>query len=238
MKVFTVKGDHQLAWINPAGDGEGARLSKARGTSFAAGSRPLRVELISALREEDESDPPVLTDCPYLGAAQLLFSARACEALAPLLEPEGEFLPADAEFGEYWIYNCLRSLEALDEPRSMIERFPDGGIKSINRHELRQEIIGQHAIFYLHGKTGTYYAADRLTAAVERAGLTGFVFTEVWSSESGGVDLPRRSLLNRGASDEALRNERTAKRAAARERMAADHPVDRIQGNRKLPKGL
>ncbi|MBR0641991.1 imm11 family protein [Plastoroseomonas hellenica] len=221
MRVFTVKGDHQLAWINPAGDGEGVRLSRARGTSAAAGWRPLRVELISTLGEEDEVDPPVVTDCPYLGAVQLLLSARARDVLAPLLEPEGEFLPVEAAFGAYWIYNCLRSLEALDEARSVAERFPDGDIKRITRHELRPEVIGQHAIFHLHGKTGIYYATDRLVAAVERAGLTGFVFTEVWSSESGGVDLPPRGLLNRGVSDEVLRQQRMAKRAAARERVAA-----------------
>ncbi|MBR0668540.1 hypothetical protein GXW71_29580 [Roseomonas hellenica] len=221
MRVFTVKGDHQLAWINPAGDGEGVRLSRARGTSAAAGWRPLRVELISTLGEEDEVDPPVVTDCPYLGAVQLLLSARARDVLAPLLEPEGEFLPVEAAFGAYWIYNCLRSREALDEARSVAERFPDGDIKRITRHELRPEVIGQHAIFHLDGKTGIYYATDRLVAAVERAGLTGFVFTEVWSSESGGMDLPTRGLLNRGVSDEVLRQQRMAKRAAARERVAA-----------------
>lgn len=220
MRVFTVKGDHQLAWINPAG-GEGARLVKARGHAATAAWQPLHLELVPVLGEEDAADPPVLTDCPYLGAVQLLLSARARDALAPLLEPEGEFLPAKAAFGDYWIYNGLRSLEALDEARSAIERFPDGDIKHITRHELRPEIIGQHAIFHLHGKTGIYYATDRLAAAVERAGLTGFVFTEVWSSESGGVTLPRGSLLNRGVSDETLRQQRIAKRAAAREQVAA-----------------
>lgn len=221
MRVFTVKGDHQLAWINPVGDGEGVRLSKARGISVAAGWQPLRIQLISTLGEEDEIDPPVLTDCPHLGAAQLLLSARARDALAPLLEPEGEFLAVEAAFGDYWIYNCLRSLDALDEAQSAIERFPDGGIKRITRHELQPEVIGQHAIFHLHGKTGTCYATDRLAAAVERAGLTGFMFTEVWSSERGGVTLPRGSLLNRGVSDETLRQQRIAKRAAAREQVAA-----------------
>lgn len=221
MKVFTVKGDHQLAWINAVGDGEGVRLTKARGTSVAADWRPLRVELIATLGEEDEADPPVLTDCPYLGAVQLLLSARARDALAPLLEPEGEFLPVDAAFGTYWIYNCLRSLEALEETQSAVERFPDGGIKRIARHELRPEVIGQHAIFHLQGKTGIYYATDRMAAAVERAGLTGFVFTEVWSSDSGGLTLPRGNLLNRGVSDETLRQQRIAKRAAAREQVAA-----------------
>lgn len=220
MKVFTVRGDHQLAWINPAGD-EGARLSRARGVSAATGWCPLGVELISTLGEEDETDPPVLTDCPYLGAAQLLLSARARDALAPLLAPEGEFLAAETAFGDYWIYNCLRSLAALDETRSTIERFPDGGIKRIARHELRADVIGDHAIFHLQGKTGFYYATDRLAAKVEWAGLTGFAFTEVWSAEAGGVELPRRSLLNRGVDDATLRQRRMAKRAAARERMAA-----------------
>jgi hypothetical protein len=221
VKVFTLKGDHQLAWINPAGDAEGARLFRARGTAAAVGWQPLRLVLAPILGEAEAHDPPVLTDCPYLGAAQLLLSVRARDALAPLLAPEGEFLAAETDFGAYWIYNPLRSLDALDEERSVIERFPDGGIRHITRHALRPEIIGEHAAFHLRGKTGQCYATDSLANAVAQAGLAGFVFTEIWSSEAGSIDRPPSPLLHRGADDAALRERRIARRAAARDRMAA-----------------
>jgi hypothetical protein len=60
-----------------------------------------------------------LSDFPELLGRVMVMSARAIDALGPLLEPHGELLPLQCEDGELWAFNVLTILDVMDTERSV-----------------------------------------------------------------------------------------------------------------------
>lgn len=165
-------------------------LNQFDGTPMAQSWSPVR---ITVLREGpgEEDLPP--SDFPALGRIPV-FSARAADALAGLLEGRGELLPLDYDDGEYYAFNVTRLSDALDETRSELEYFESSGrIMDIARYEFIPERLVTETIFKLPQIPEMYeYVTDVFVGRVEERGLTGFVFNRcVWT---GPDPEPKRSV--------------------------------------------
>jgi hypothetical protein len=117
------------------------------------------------------------------------FSKRAVDVLLDLLIENGEILPLQCEEGDFFVYNVIRVLDALDEERSELRRFGRGGrgrVKRIVRHAFFPERITA-SIFRIPQKPLRVYVTQGFVDRVEGAGLTGFDFTPVWPDILAGV---------------------------------------------------
>lgn len=128
------------------------------------------------------------SDCPWVeGCLFVLLSERASEALASLLEPYGEFLPAPCpEVGKtYSIYHCLNHrLDRLDLMHSDGQRHkrgPNAGALSTVRTPILLPSRDEDAAFVLPftGQQSAVIVSEKVKACAEAADLRGFRFDPV-----------------------------------------------------------
>lgn len=128
--------------------------------------------------------PRLQGDFPYLGSIIPILSERAVEELRDVLESNGEVLPLDCTDGTYYAYNILTAIDALDEEKSDVERFPSSGrIMLVNRYEFFSEKLEDAVLFTLSGRSkANVFVTDEFVTRVHQAGLLGFEFRRVWCS--------------------------------------------------------
>lgn len=123
-------------------------------------------------------------DTPSFHASIPVFNARAVEVLADLLEPNGELLPIRCQGEDLFLFNVTRLVDALDEENSRLERFDDGRIWDIKLYSFFREKLVTEAVFKLPQITSSWvYATGPFVERVQAAGLRGFDFPLVWSSD-------------------------------------------------------
>lgn len=83
--------------------------------------------------DDEFCEHQVVGDFPHLFGAVPVMSARAVEALHSVLEPCGELLPLGCEVGEYWAYNCLAVVDAMDTQRSTADYLAPDRIVVLRR---------------------------------------------------------------------------------------------------------
>jgi hypothetical protein len=153
---------------------------------------------VRVVTDDDTKIFPV-GDCPFVPGFYVvpILSAKAVEALRDLLEENGELLPLICDEGTYYVFNTTTVIDALDEQRSgftpLQEIDPDTFWDSApddmraTRFEFFPEKIDNLSIFRI--PFGSNYAVnyplvtDRFVQRVEAAGLKGFEFQPLWSSE-------------------------------------------------------
>ena len=82
---------------------------------------------------------------------------------------------------ELFVLN-VRAVDALDEERSNIMRFPGSDrIMRIASIEFRSALLGGLDIFRLPHRASSTYVSRRFVDRVNDAGLRGFDFNKVWS---------------------------------------------------------
>lgn len=124
------------------------------------------------------------SDFPSFGARPA-FSAHAIEELADLLEGRGELLPLLSSDGEYYAFNVLRLVDALDEDGSTIERFDDGRIMHIDNYEFFADRLAGETIFKLAPAPDAYeFVTDVFVDRVRERKLTGFLFQNIWTGQT------------------------------------------------------
>ena len=133
---------------------------------------------------EDEGREYKPSDFPLLGLCDLVMRRRAVDALRDILDAHGEILPLATDDGvELFVLNS-RAVEALDEARSSVERFPDSNkIMWIKKIVFIESAIRGLDIFRLPGRGSATYVSQRFVDCVHAAGLVGLEFNKVWASE-------------------------------------------------------
>jgi hypothetical protein len=126
------------------------------------------------------------TDC-------LIVDREAMQGLREILEKAGELLPLPHEGQTYHILNVTRCLDALDKDHSEWVIGSQGAKLRIKRYAFHPDRLLQSdsSVFKVaeqrRGGILTYVAANdpgkEFKPAVERLGLKGLVFEEVWSDE-------------------------------------------------------
>jgi hypothetical protein len=117
-------------------------------------------------------------DLPWLVSMTLAVSETALRTVRPLLEPYGEFLPVGGSAAGYQLFNGTCWSDALDEARSELARFSDGGIMRIQNVVLATDAFDQAEVIRLHQTPrGPLYFAASLVERIKALGLTGTRFT-------------------------------------------------------------
>ncbi len=123
-------------------------------------------------------------DTPAFDPTIPVFSRRAVNALADLLEPNGQLFSFMCQDEEYFLFNTTRLVDALDEDNCDLERFDDGRIWCIDRHAFFEKKLEGETVFKLRQRPlGRVYATDPFVQRVLETGLRGFSFPLVWTSE-------------------------------------------------------
>jgi hypothetical protein len=142
------------------------------------GWTPVKVEKIRNNNARDY----VPNDFPKI-ASMPVFSKRAISELAAYLERSGEVLPLifNNRMDEYFAFNVLNVVDALDEENSKISRFASSGrIKNIETYEFFQPKLQGLVLFKIPQVPPRIFVTDSFVQKVETAGLSGFYFREIW----------------------------------------------------------
>jgi hypothetical protein len=181
-------------WLTLARESDFDVLSHLIGTSAGSNWVPLAAEWID---DELNAGKPK-SDFPTLGTAPV-FSHRAVDALLDLLIESGELLPLRIAEGAHYVYNTTRVLDALDEERSTVVRFPDGNVMRIENYEFREEMIRAFPVFRIPQSRAKVFVTDVFVERVTSTRLTGFDFRPIWprpererSAPGGAGDSPGR----------------------------------------------
>lgn len=194
MRVHLVRGDPAFGWLRPVRD----ELWNWRGG--APVSWPWE-EAEFAVASENAAAEFVAVDCLIMntGVDGLIVSEFARSRLDALLSTAGEFWPVRVLGHQYWWFNCLACIDALDRQRtdadwSVVEG--DWGafhwITTTRRLAFRASRLKSAVAMFRVPEypQGALFGSGALEEAVERHQLTGFRFDPVWSSEGGGVTDP------------------------------------------------
>jgi hypothetical protein len=146
---------------------------------------------------DKDSHSHSLGDYPYLHGFSgfiltPIFSQKAVDVLADLLEGSGELLPLVCDFGKYYAFNITRKVEALDEERSEfklnselysdLDDEPD--FQLVTKFAFDPDRVANLNIFKLPkiNRHNVPLVTDRFVQRVREANLKGFAFKLLWSS--------------------------------------------------------
>ena len=113
-------------------------------------------------------------DFPYLCGAVPVMSAKVVAALGSLLEVSGELLPLASDDGEYWAFNCLAVVDAMDTQRSTADFVAPGRIVVLRDFVPKIPIDELAPIFKLpQWLAGSTLITEHVVELVVRHGLRG-----------------------------------------------------------------
>lgn len=113
------------------------------------------------------------------------FNTRAIESLDSFLQGNVEYLPLEYSKGEYYLINVLNLLNGIDYNKSIITRFNDGSIMRFEKYAFSlDKVKGEHIFKIIDEPRKAPFVSDEFRNKVIQEGLTGFLFTEVWDSET------------------------------------------------------
>lgn len=125
-------------------------------------------------------------DYPCLEMSIPVFSTRAVDGLTPILQLNGELLPLKTDIGSYWAFNLETKLDALDLKKSEISRTgPKKTAVWASYFSFKPSKLKSATIFRVRELPSFILVTDLFRERVERAGLNGFVFNEVWPLPEG-----------------------------------------------------
>lgn len=105
----------------------------------------------------------------------------AWNALRPLIGYCCEALPIICPGGQpFYIIHVMETIDALDEERSVVKRYSDGGVMRVISYSLKGDLLGGKHIFKLPRESGGELLVDNeFRKAVEEHGLQGLLFDPV-----------------------------------------------------------
>jgi len=124
-------------------------------------------------------------DYPSLIPNVPIFSHRALLALRDLLDANGDIFPVVIEGEEYYFFSVTRVINALDQLASEIVRFDDSSeILNIRSHSFFRKKLSGAIIFTVpQASDMDVFVTDAFVKRVHAAGLKGFWFPIIWSSD-------------------------------------------------------
>ena len=180
-KIYEAVVAETYEWVAPTNDAHWKLFRNFDGSTRAKDWQPIHVERI--LRD-DEGKMYQRSDFPWLMDSPLVMRAMAVEALRDILQRHGEILPLSTDDGvELYAFNVHAAVDALDEARSDVWRFPNGRIGDIKKPAFFEAQIRDLEIFRLPIRGSSTYVTDTFVNRVHEAGLVGLDFPLVWSSD-------------------------------------------------------
>ena len=178
MKVYEPLITNGYEWVNCCDDADYEVFLAWDGSQQGQRWNAVKVRRVRA-DERQEFKP---SDFPWLGSHALVMRRRAVDALRNILVAHGEVLPLATEDVELYVFNA-RAIDALDEERSTIIRFPETNrIMRLKKVTFVEAAISDAEIFRLPHRASPTYVSQRFVDRVKDAGLVGLQFKNVWSS--------------------------------------------------------
>lgn len=147
------------------------------GRSLRSSWEPLS---ITAADEDDATAE--MADFALLGTIPIV-SERAVEVLRDLTLRCCEILPLVYSRQAYFALNVMTVVDALDEKRSTLTRLPSGAVMSVQEYVFHPDRLNGVVIFRIPQLLRAYvFVTQHFVDRVRRARLTGFRFTELWTS--------------------------------------------------------
>jgi len=137
-----------------------------------------------------EDNPQEVGDFPSVSNYNRvpMMSSRAWDALRPIIGNVCELLPVKHPFhGDYFLVHVLKTVDALDEQASEIERRSpnDARIRQVSRYAFKYDMIGECHLFKLPNKSGSELIVDGFfKQTVEQHNLKGLIFKELDLAQS------------------------------------------------------
>jgi hypothetical protein len=157
MKIFQLQGDIQLLALT-YDKALHELVDRERGKRM--GALWGKVSLESMKGTVKKGTP--LGDCPYFVPEILIVSEKLKGLIPSFTDDELEFLPVDIDGQPGYSYmNVLCMLDALDQKKSELKRFEEGGkIMYVIQAQYHNEIVNGHHIFRLPNYHGIYISED------------------------------------------------------------------------------
>jgi len=176
MIVYQFQTSDNACTLMPVREAEGDTFARLDGRAIEPNSWPkIAVRVV-----RDGTGGTEATDFGLVWTEPAL-SFHTVEALSDLLRQNGQILPLFSEDGDYCVYNVTTLLDALDEERSVVDRFSSGGIMRVQRFTFRPEIIAAHPIFKIPQLPRAHtFITDAFLRQVQSARLTGLAPRKLW----------------------------------------------------------
>ena len=180
MIIYKPMGAEGYEFLSCHGYDDYEIFAQLDGSPRAVQWKPVKVIWV----REDEGRKYKPCDFPWLRSQALVMRKRAVDGLRDILDAHGEILSLATDDGvELFAFNA-RVVNALDEGRSTILRFPDSNkIMWIKKVAFIESAIRGLDIFRLPLRASATYVSQRFVDCVHAAGLVGLEFNKVWSSE-------------------------------------------------------
>lgn len=173
--------------VGPAG--KGGELWRFDGTPRLKDwlARPQQVEFLAARRPLAD-----FLGCSYPGAFAVTHPINPL--VASILEDVGELLPVTTQDGTALsLFSATPAFACIDMDATKGERFSDGRLMIVEQFAFRTEALPRRSIFMPSEYPGQLFALQRDDIApdrdfrftVEKLGLKGMEFREVWNSDGG-----------------------------------------------------
>jgi hypothetical protein len=178
MKIYEFQVVEGYEWVLPVNQGDFEVFRGFDGLPRSQSWRPIAVRLIK------KSDDRLLaaSDVPWLGKHAPVLRRKALEAMSDLLRADGEVLPLACPEADLNVFNATRVLDALDEERSSLVKFPSSGrTMTIKEHAFRPAALDGANLFKIPQMLrGSVIVTDQVVKRVEGARLRGVAFRKVW----------------------------------------------------------
>lgn len=184
--IYYISGDERREFIDSVTVATARIFRDFDGSPRAEHWQPVYVERVV----EDEHGAPLLpADLLWLSASKLFMRTRAVVALRDLLETGGEILPLTTNDGvNLFVLNVTCVLDALDEERATLDRFPDTGkLLYIRAPAFHESMVRDVPFFKLPFYGSEMFVGESFKQRVDAAGLVGLEFKPAWSPEGGPV---------------------------------------------------
>ncbi|HEY9747368.1 MAG TPA: DUF1629 domain-containing protein [Allocoleopsis sp.] len=113
----------------------------------------------------------------------LICDAFAHSKIGEAIAEEVEVLPIQVDKLEMNVLNVINTIDCLDESRSDIEYFSDGGVASIKRYSLDTNLLTDVMLFKIPQFSRTeIYASNTFRDLVLNTSLTGLNFQNIFCS--------------------------------------------------------
>jgi hypothetical protein len=180
MKIYFFRSDvDQFDAITPLRESDFDRFDGFDGFQRFLEWSPLEVRVFS---ESSGTEDPGPGDFPYLEPHVPVFSEKAVVELGKLVSGMAELLPLSSDAGEFFAVNVACLDGALDEERSLIERFRSSGrVMRVQRHVFNPDVIRDTHIFKIsQAPLMDVFVSEEFVSRVTAAGLQGFRREIAW----------------------------------------------------------
>lgn len=200
MNVFRVECDNtKYHFLGSDDQKEWRRMwLQPQGQPFHESWVPVRYSYCSP-DDEDYNQNAIHSDFIWMGGGDIGFASATAQKVGHLFAPYGELLPLKigGDLTKIFWFHCTNMINALDENKSTIRRFKDGGIMAIDEYVFFADRVGANEIFYIQNTRLGPFCTETFKQKIEAQKLTGLDFILLWSDEPTGIaHINERRLRN------------------------------------------